>query len=123
MTTWTPEELDRIAAADELSIQVRRADGTLHTPVSIWVVRHGDDLYVRSYRGSGGVWYRAARASHEGRIEAGDVTKDVSLAEADDDVNNAVDTAYRTKYGRNSGYVAPMVAPAARETTLRLLPR
>jgi len=123
MTTWTPEELDRIAGAEELRIQPRRADGTLHSPVSIWVVRDGDDLYVRSYRGSGGAWYRTAQASHEGRIQAGGVTKDVSFAEVDDAVNNPVDTAYHTKYGRYSSYVAPMVAPAARKTTLKLVPR
>lgn len=123
MTTWTSDELDRIAAADELRIQARGADGILHAPVPIWVVRHGDEIYVRSYRGAGGAWYRTAQASHEGRIEAGGVTTDVSLVEVGDGVNNAVDAAYRAKYGRCSSYVAPMVAPAARETTLKLVPR
>lgn len=122
MTIWTPDELDRIAAADELRIQPRRTDGTLRDPVPIWVVRHGDDLYVRSYRGADGAWYRTAQASHDGRIQAGGVTKDVSFVAADDDVNDLIDTAYRTKYDRSSSYVAPMVAPAARETTLKLVP-
>jgi hypothetical protein len=46
--------------------------------VTIWVVRHGDDLYVHSYR---------------------------------------------SKYQRYGGtYVEPMVSPAARATTLRLVP-
>ena len=47
--------------------------------------------------------------------------KDVTLSEAGDD-NDAVDAAYRTKYGRHSGYVEPMVGPEARATTLRLVP-
>lgn len=123
MTTWTPDELDRIAAADELRIQPRRADGTLRAPVPVWVVRDGDDLYVRSWRGPGGAWYRTALTSREGHIQAGGVRKDVSFAEVGDDAGERIDAAYRTKYGRYSTYVAPMVAPAARETTLRLVPR
>jgi len=47
MTAWTGEELARIGAADELELAALRRDGTLRKPVTIWVVRHGDDLYVR----------------------------------------------------------------------------
>lgn len=49
MTAWASDELDRVAAADELELATRRSDGTLRKPVTIWVVRHGDDLYVRSW--------------------------------------------------------------------------
>ena len=35
----------------------------------------------------------------------------------------AVEAACREKYGRYTGYVEPMVAPQARATTLRLVPR
>ena len=48
MTTWTKDELDKIAAADELQIASLRPDATLSKPVTIWVVRIGDDLYIRS---------------------------------------------------------------------------
>ncbi len=48
MMAWTDEELDRIGNAQELEIAALRADGTLRGPVTIWVVREGDDLYVRS---------------------------------------------------------------------------
>lgn len=51
MTTWTNDELTKIGAAEELEIASRRRDGTLRNPVTIWVVRHGDDLYVRSVNG------------------------------------------------------------------------
>jgi hypothetical protein len=69
MTTWTP---------DELEIAPARDDGQLRAPVTIWVVRGGDDLYVRSYRGTGSSWYRGAQVRHEGRISAGGVDKDVA---------------------------------------------
>jgi len=119
---WTAGELDRIGEADELRIAPRRKDGTLGRAVPIWVVRVGDELYVRSWRGDGGRWYRAARAGREGHVSAGGVSKDVALLDADDQVNDAVDAAFREKYGRYTGYVEPMVAPQARATTLRLAP-
>jgi hypothetical protein len=44
--TWTSDEMTRIGAADELAIAARRDDGTLRDPVTIWVVRLGDDLLI-----------------------------------------------------------------------------
>jgi len=123
MTSWTNDELTRIEHAEELRMAPARSDGTPRTPVPIWVVRDGDDLYVRSFRGSAGAWYRAARASHEGRIRSGGVDKDITLVEVTDPgVNDRIDTAYRTKYGRHGArYIDPMVA--SRDTTLKLVPR
>ena len=123
MTAWTSDELNRIATADELAVAPLRRTGTLRGPVPIWVVRDGDDLYVRSFRGTDGGWWRTARASHEGHIRSGGVDKDVTFVEVpDDEINDRIDTAYRTKYGRYGGaYVNPMVA--ARSTTLRMIPQ
>ncbi|HXF61627.1 MAG TPA: DUF2255 family protein [Caldilineaceae bacterium] len=124
MTTWTDDELHKIGAAEELEIAPRRRDGTLRNPVTIWVVRVGDDLYVRSYRGRGGAWFRAAQASHEGRIWAGGVEKDVAFVDINDnDLNDQIDDAYRAKYRRYPQYVPPMLTPEARVTTLKLVPR
>ena len=121
--TWEPDELDRIGEADELHIAPRRPNGVLRRSLPIWVVRVGDALYVRSWRGDDGCWYCAARASRDGQVSAGGVSKDVALLAAGDEVNDAVDAAFREKYGRYTGYVEPMVAPQARATTLRLVPR
>jgi hypothetical protein len=119
---WTSEELDRIAAAEELEIAARRADGTLRPARTIWVVRAGDELYVRSWRGVESAWYRQARASGRGHIRAGGVSRDVGFAQPGDDVRPAIDRAYRTKYRRyGSGYVEPMVGPVAVSATLRLV--
>jgi hypothetical protein len=120
---WTTDELDRIGDADELHIASRRAHGTLGRPLPIWVVRVGDELYVRSWRGDDGSWYRAAQGSGQGRISARGVERDVAFNPAGEEVNDAVDDAYRQKYGRYTGYIEPMIAPQARATTLRLVPR
>jgi hypothetical protein len=121
--TWTPDELARIGDADELYIAPRSTDGTLRRPLPIWVVRVGDELYVRSWRGDDGSWYRVAQTSGEGHISAGGVERDVAYDPAGEEVNDAVDDAYRQKYGRYTGYIEPMIAPQARATTLRLVPR
>ena len=124
MTTWTKDELDRIGGADELQITTQRRDGTARKPVTIWVVRDGDELYVRSGYGSTAAWYRGARLRREGRITAGGVEKNVSFGDADPALNDRIDAAYRSKYGRHGArWVDPMVAPDARSTTIRLVPR
>ena len=124
MTAWTRDELDRIGSADELRLTTVRPDGGLRAPVTIWVVRQGDDLYIRSYRGPGGSWFRHARERREGHIQAGGVDKDVTFADADHNLDDQIDAAYRATYRRyGSTYVNPMVAPQARATTIRLVPR
>lgn len=101
MTTWTSDELTSFGAADELQVAPLRRDGTQRGPVPVWVVRDGDELYVRSYRGAGGAWYRAAHSNAAGHIRAGGAHKDVTFqAETDADTNDRIDAAYRGKYGR-----------------------
>lgn len=123
MGAWTKEELTKIGTAEELEIAPYRADGTPRNPLPIWVVRVGDDLFIRSYKGQGGAWFRAAVASQMGRIRAGGVEKEVTFTvESDGAINDQVDTAYRTKYGRYPQYVTPMLTPEVRATTIKLVP-
>jgi len=122
MTAWTTDELDRIGDAEELEIAACRSDGSLGSPVPIWVVRVGEGLYVRSWRGPDGGWFRGARASGGAHVSADGVERDVEVLDADDELNDQVDDGYREKYGRYPSYVAPMIAPQARATTLRLVP-
>jgi hypothetical protein len=124
MNAWTAGELDKIAAAEELELAPARRDGTLRKPVTIWVVRYGDDLYVRSVYGRASSWFRGTQNRHEGHIRAGGVDKDVLFVEADYDVNDEIDAAYRTKYRRYpASYIRPVVSPAARAATIKLVPR
>jgi hypothetical protein len=124
MGTWTTDELDAIGGADELRIAAQRADGTLRDPVTIWVVRVGGDLYVRSYRGTGSSWFRGVETTHAGHVQSGGVDKDVTFADvADSAAGDAIDAAYQDKYRKyGASYVDPMVAPTARDATVRLVP-
>ena len=71
MTAWTNDELTKIGFAEELQIASLRSDGTLRKPVTIWVVRLGDELYVRSVNGRTAGWFRGTldtpRGPHPGR--------------------------------------------------------
>ena len=50
MTTWSKDELRKIAEADDLHISPLREDGlTYGTPTWIWSVAVDDSLYVRGY--------------------------------------------------------------------------
>ena len=122
-TGWTSDELARIGEADELTVSPLRADGRPGRAVPIWVVRVGDELYVRSWRGDDGAWYRAAKARGKGHVSSGGVERDVDFVAADEAVSDAIDAAYRDKYARYPSYVEPMVTAQARATTLKLVPR
>jgi hypothetical protein len=123
MSSWTADELGRIAASDELELSARQPDGSLRSPVTIWVVRCLGELYVRSWRGATAGWFRAAEAGREGRVSAGGVAKDVVFVPVTEEgINNAIDVAYRSKY-RRSRYATSMVTDPARSTTLKIVPR
>jgi hypothetical protein len=125
MTTWTDNELTKIGNAEELQIASRRGDGTLRSSVTIWVVRVGDDLYVRAVNGRTSGWFRGVLTRHEGHIQAGGVDKDVTFVEVDaGGINDQIDTAYRTKYRRYAeSIVNSILTPKARAATIKLVPR
>jgi len=122
-TAWTSDELSTIGATEELQIAPLQQDGSLRKPVTIWVVRQGDDLFVRSVNGRTAAWFSGAQVRHEAHIHAGNVDKDVLLVETND-LNDAIDSAYRTKYRRyDADTVNSDLTPQARAATLKLVPR
>ncbi len=125
MTTWTSDELRKISAAEELQIASMRKDGTLRNPVTIWVVRVGDDLYIRSVNGRDGAWYRNTQVRHEGRVRAGGVDKDVTFTgESNPKINADIDAAYRAQYRHyTDNNVNSILTPHARLATLKLTPK
>jgi hypothetical protein len=92
--------------------------------VTIWAVRAGDDLYVRSAYGPANGWYRRARASGEGRVRAAGVEREVSFEQAQPTVADTVTAAYHAKYDRHgAAIVGTVVSPEAERLTMRIVPR
>jgi hypothetical protein len=124
MATWTDAELKKIAAADELELSSLRREGTLRSPVTIWVVRVGDDLFVRAVKGRSGPWFRGTQSRQAGCIQSGGVERDVAFVDENDPtLNERIDAAYREKYRKYpKEYVDDCLTPAARAATIKLVP-
>jgi len=124
MTQWSNDQLDKFERAEEVQIASVRRDGVLSKPVTIWAVRHSDNIYVRSVRGRNAYWFRGTQERNEGRIRAGGVQLDVTFVDADHNLDDQVDTAYRAKYRRYAGSILNSVLTTdARSTTIKLVPR
>jgi hypothetical protein len=126
MAAWTSDELTRIGSAEELQLASERRDGSLRRPVTIWVVRDGDDLYVRCMNGHAGAWFRGTQSRHQGHIRVSGVDKDVSFADADPDpgLNDRIDATYRSKYrSYGANIIGGVVNPESRASTIKLVPR
>lgn len=124
MAGWSDSELRRIGDADELQIAPVRRNGERRRRTTIWAVRTDDGLYFRAAYGSGSGWHRVAGSSRQAHVWAGGVEKDVVVEDADPSVLDAVDAAYREKYGRRYANIVDTINDDEhRTTTLRLAPR
>ena len=120
--TWSPDELERIDSAEELEIAVKRADGTLRRWVPIWVVRIGDQVYVRTWHRRETGWFGHVLGSRRARIRVPGLEADVAVADVGEgtaQLRADIDTAYRTKYGSyGSSSVEAMRCPRRRRSPL-----
>ena len=119
--TWQAATARELADAMEVDVVVPapgRPD--VHTP--IWIVAVDGELYVRSWKGDSGVWYRRAHRYRTGSVVVGGHEHRVRFTPAGEaGLDARIDEAYRAKYGRSS-YTAAMTRPPATATTLRLDP-
>ena len=120
--SWKANELTTFGEQQLLRITTTRPDGTLRSSVIIWAVVVGNDLYVRSVRGEAGGWYRHIQENPDARIESGGLEQDVTAVAADRALDQAIDAAYLAKFGPSNA-VDSITTPAAKATTLRLVPR
>ena len=123
MSTWSKEELRKIAEADDLHISPFREDGvTYGTPTWIWCEAVDDALYVRAYNGKNSRWHQAALRQKAGRITAAGMTKEVAFEPVNGAINDRIDDAYRAKY-HGSPYLSPMIGAPARSATVKVMLR
>jgi len=123
VTDWKIDQATRITAAQEVHVATRRPDGTLRRPRTIWIVRDGERIFIRSTNGRGADWFRAAIATGAGQLIAGGETHDVAFTEVtDSDDLAAVDAGYRAKYQQYASIVDHLVEDGPRSATLLVTP-
>ena len=122
MNSWQPQDARAVTAPEEVQVLTRRRDGNLRRPTTIWIVRDGDRVFVRSTNGRTAGWFRGALATGAGQIIARGTAYDVAFTEADDLDLTRVDAAYRAKYGRYASIVDHLEEDGPRAATLEAHP-
>jgi hypothetical protein len=88
------------------------------------VVRHGDDLYVRSAHGDRTAWYRGTKATNAGWISSAGIEKEVTFQHAGGELDAELDAVYWEKYRKYPAqYIEPVTNEESHATTIRLTPR
>jgi hypothetical protein len=112
----------QLETVDEVDIETRSADGTVHR-TTIWPVVDQGTVYVRSLRGAAGRWYREATANSDVvlHLEGEAIPVRATAAPGPESVEGA-NAGYRRKYA-DSPYLASMTRDEILDSTLRLEPR
>lgn len=120
MTIFDADDLRALREAQEVEI---RTESHPENAVVIWVAVAGDEVFVRSFRGAKGRWYRDLAAGGPATLKVAGRRLLVQAVPASDPA--AVDRAsreYLRKY-QPSPYAQAMVQADVLPTTLRLEPR
>ena len=119
---WSHSELELVDHARELQVASRRPNGSIRSFVTVWMVRVGADVYVRSGAGYGGLskWFPRARDAGTGIVRVEDQVWPAVFTHLDqaDPVHAEIDGAYVRKYGGSFG----MTDAATHGHTLRITP-
>jgi hypothetical protein len=116
-------DADTLRALREVPEVVIRTEAHPASAVVIWVVTDGEEVFVRSVRGSRGRWYRDLAAGGPATLEFAGRHLAVRALPADDPEAIArASREYLRKY-RGSPCAQAMVRAEVLPTTLRLEPR
>jgi hypothetical protein len=119
--TFAASDLAAIARAEEVRIETRAPDGTVHRTI-IWIVEHDGELYVRSVNGPGARWFREATADTAVAIVVDDRRYLAHVVPATDPASiEACSAGLRAKY-RADASLGSMLETHTLPTTLRVVP-
>ena len=119
--TFGESDRDAIAAAREVKIETRSASGDVHRTI-IWTAEHDGELYIRSYLGPRGRWYREALADPDVAILVDGRRVEARAVPATDEASvEACSAGLAAKYPRSQSLRAMLVEDVL-PTTLRLEP-
>ena len=119
MAKFDAKTLSTLRDVREVAIRT----GTCRNAATIWVTVSGDQVFVRSWSGANGRWYRGLAAGGPATLEFGGRCSPVQAIPASDPDSVArANHEYLKKY-RLSSHAREMVRAEILSTTLRLEPR
>lgn len=119
--TFPESDLARLAQLEEIEVETRSTDGAVHRTV-VWPVVRDGVVYLRSYRGPSGRWYREALADPSVVLHVGGRRIPARVVPAADEPSiEACSAALREKYP-SSYSLGAMLADEVLPTTLRVVP-
>jgi hypothetical protein len=118
---FEPRILELLERLEEIEIETRAHDGTVHRTI-VWVVADSGDAFVRSVRGAAARWYREATADPSVAIHAnGERIPALAVRAADARSVARASAALERKYAADPS-MPPMLREEVLGTTLRLEP-
>lgn len=119
--TFEVGDLTALARAEEVRIETRTANGTVHRTI-IWIAEHDGQLYIRSVNGPEARWYREATADTSIALSVDGRRFEARVVPATDPASiEACSAGLRAKY-KASYSLASMLEPETLPTTLRVVP-
>ena len=119
---FSRDVLDTLAGTKEVRIETSQPGGQVHS-ATIWIVVDGQDVFVRSWLGERGRWYRETKANPDVAILTGDMRIQVTAVSATDPESvRRCSEGFQAKYPKSKS-TPMMLADDILDTTLRLKPR
>ena len=120
--SFEPDDLQRLAAAEEVEIETQAPDGPVHRTI-IWVVVDDSEVFVRSVNGHPARWFREASANPAVALHVDGRRLPVTAIPATDpDAIERISAALRAKYAHDRSSLAPMLEPDVLDANFRLEP-
>jgi hypothetical protein len=115
------ETLDLLARTKEVRVETSRPGGPVNSAI-IWIVVDGQNVFVRSWLGERGRWYREARVNPQVTLLAGERRIAATAVSATDAESvRRCSEGFQAKYPKSKS-TPMMLADDILDTTLRLEP-
>jgi hypothetical protein len=120
--SFDADDLERLAAVQEVEIETQAPDGPVHRTI-IWVVVDGEDTFIRSYRGHPARWFREATANPAVALHIDDRRLPATAIPATDpDSIERISAALKEKYANDPTSLTTMLEPEMLDANFRLEP-
>lgn len=118
--SFASEDLERIAAAQEVEIETQAPDGPAHR-ATVWAVVEDGDTFIRSYHGPSARWYIEAMANPAVALHVdGRRLPATAIPATDPDSIERTSAGFRAKYPNDPA--TDSMVEQHHDTTLRLEP-